>query len=76
VINLQPPPQHPVKWRCVGTVTTGDGRLVSHTSCEVEAVFWYEARGMGERILGLPRGAVEAERVATNGNGNGKGAKA
>lgn len=72
MINLSTPPQHPVKWRCLGLVTTSDGRLVSHSSCEVEATFWYEARGMGERILGLPRGAVEAELL----NGNGKGRKA
>jgi len=61
-VNLTPPPSIPVKWRCSGVV-------VSRTYCEVEARFWYDAREMGERILGLPRGAVEAVLVKANGNG-------
>jgi hypothetical protein len=73
-MHLSPPPSGPVKWRCSGVIASLDGRVASRTSCEVEARFWYEAREQGERILGLPRGEVDAEPL--NGNGNGKGGKA
>lgn len=68
-VNLTPPPPVPVKWRCSGVVVSGNGRVASRTSCEVEARFWYDAREMGERILGLPRGEVEAVLLKANGNG-------
>jgi len=70
VSNLTPPPHSPVKWRCTGIVLTPDGRMNANSACEVEARLWFDAREKGERILGLPRGAVEA--VLANGNGKGR----
>ena len=59
--DLETPPATEVGWcafQCYGWPSR---------SIVVLAKSWYEAREMGERALGLPRGQVDAHRVPIDG---------
>jgi hypothetical protein len=56
------PPSGPVLWEVFAV-----GR--ADVTGRVEARSWYEARALGEQLLGRQRGEVDARRVGPEANG-------
>ena len=60
--ELRTPPSGPVLWEVFAV-----GR--SDLAGRVEARSWYEARALGEQLLGRQRGEVDARRAEAEANG-------
>jgi hypothetical protein len=58
--ELGTPPSGPVLWE---VSAVGRAELTGR----VEARSWYEARALGEQLLGRPRGEVDARRLEGDG---------
>ena len=60
--ELRTPPSGPVLWE---VFAVGRADLTGR----IEARSWYEARALGEQLLGRQRGEVDARRVEAEANG-------